>query len=302
MRSARISTLAAAAVVAVVLGVSPGTASLPQVAAPYQSAQPVKTAKPSVFKPVAKARQVGAQGAQRRAEEQDAGKAMEQMGEAMGKAMGQMVSAMTQAIGGALAEMESQAGPYPEKAGAGWMTRGKVDWAHTQNGQSMVLIKRPAKNGWTDHFLFRGDHESLDRVVEGMSGRAAGKFAGKDVDAKNKVTNWILDDARFITDDEWTALQGGAPGAAPGATAEGGESKKSFHAATKGWSFKGTVDGEEGGTVAVFEKPAEGGEKEAEVRLVRSGQLVEPGFRVLWARAGQAEVRVDGRSFGLTPW
>jgi hypothetical protein len=288
------------------LGVSPGSATLPQLAAPYQPVQTPKTAKPNVFRPIAKGRQVGGQANARRDQDSQALAGMEQagerMGEAMGQAMGKMMSAMTQAIGGALQELDAQMGPYPGKSGEMWMTQGTVAWAHTSNGQAMVLLKRPAKDGWTDHFLFRGDHESLQRVVEGMKGRAAGKYSGKDVDQKNKVTNYILDEARFITDDEWNALQAGGNAAdRPGGEATE-ETKKSFNAATKGWAFKGTVDGEDGRTVAVFEKPGEGGEKEAEVKLVRSGQLVEPGFRVLWTRAGQAEVRVEGRTFGVTPW
>lgn len=304
MRTARLSTLAAVSVGAVVLGVSPVRATLPQDAVQAKPASTQRQAQPSAIRPVAKAQQAKAGADKLRDSQERMGASLEdgvqKMGEAMGQALGKMISSMTQAIGGALAEWEAQAGPYPEKGGEGWITRGSVDWAHSQNGQSMVLFKRPGKDGWTDHFLFRGDHESLLQAKEGMSGRLAGRYSGKDVDEKNKVVNWILDDARFVSDEEWAALQGGNPVAgAPGS--EAASASKRFAAATKGWAFKGTVDGEGGRPVAVFEKPAEGG-KEVDFKLVRDGQWVEPGFRLVYAKSGYAEVVVDGKSLGVTPW
>lgn len=298
MGRARLTSFIVASLGVVLTGVVPAGAGLPQVAAPYQPSQQQKVAKPGVFAPINKAKSVGSQANQKRADEAAATKSMEGLGEALGNAMGEAMGQLVKVLGGAMSELEKNMTPFPTKKGETWVTPGTVAWQHSQNGATMVLVKRPGKDGWTDHFLFRGTHPSLGEASEGQSGRIGGTFTGKDTDAKNKVVNWIFDDARFISNEQWDALQGGGT-AAQGEPAQNEKSDASFNSATRGWAFKGTVEGEHGGTVAVFEKP---GDKEFEVRLVRDGQLVEPGFRVLSATGGVAEVRVNGTRFAITPW
>ncbi|MGE0001143.1 MAG: hypothetical protein AB7F50_04430 [Fimbriimonadaceae bacterium] len=285
----------------VLTGIVPAGAGLPQLAAPHSPAQQHKTSSPGVFAPIRKAKAVGKQANDRRADEAASARSLEDVGAKMGEALGSVMQQLAQALGGALGEMEASMGKEPQKVGDPWLTQGTVAWAHSQNGNTMVLLKRPGKDGWTDHFLFRGSHPSLALAQEGTEGRLAGKFTGKDTDKKNKVVNWILDDAKFLTNEQWDSLQDASAGGAA-ADQSGGEAPKesaSFNSATRGWAFKGTVEGEGGRPVAVFEKP---GEKELDVRLVRDGQLVEPGFRVLEASGGVAQVRVGNRTFSVTPW
>lgn len=301
MGRARLTSLIVVSLGVVLTGVVPAGAGLPQVAATYSPAKQEKTAKPGMFAPIRKAKAVGNQANQRRSEDSDSVANLEQVGAKMGEAMGSIMQQLVKALGGALGEMEASMSSEPKKVGDPWLTKGSVAWAHSENGNSMVLFKRPGTNGWTNHFLFRGDHPSLANAKEGMEGRLAGKFSGKDIDKKNKVVNWILDDAKFLTNEQWDSLQDvSAGGAAAGqSVSEAPAEATIFNSATRGWAFKGTVEGEGGRPVAVFEKP---GENELDVRLVRDGQLVEPGFRVMEASGGVARVRVGDRTFSVTPW
>jgi len=301
MGPVRVTSLIVVSLGVILTGIVPAGAGLPQVSAPYTPAKQDKVAKPGMFAPIRKAKAVGAAANQRRKEDAQAVDSMEDAGAKMGEAMGTVMQQFVRSLGGALGNLEASMGSEPKKVGDPWLTQGAVAWAHSEGGNTMVLIKRPGKDGWMDHFLFRGSHPSLALAQEGTEGRLAGKFTGKDTDKKNKVVNWIFDDAKFMTNEQWDSLQA-MSGSASGSSEPAGEpapDSASFNSATRGWAFKGTVEGEGGGTVAVFEKP---GEKELDVRLVRDGHLVEPGFRVLDASGGIAEIRVDGRTFSVTPW